>query len=354
MSFTKRLSMTIGAVLLVLVILSSLIAGCAKPGPTATEPITWRFSTCQSANSWEFTVGFKNFCDAVQQRSGGRLIINPYAMGELGIDPKNYLDVVKSRGLEMVAGSSAYYAASVPVLHLVDLPGLNSGVADKVIDDKEKNVDIIWPKFAKDLEDTYNAKLLMAPPWPMCWLSTKKEIPDLLDMRGLKIRAPSVTMQQQIINLGGDSFYMPGSEIYPGLEKGVIDGVVTSLNYVVDFKFYEQLNYVYMVPLGHGFIPIVVSIDAFESLPKDIQNIVIDELERVYPEFIDWAKRTDSEGIAFVQQHGVEVVYPTQAQLNEWRERAIKPIWDESYATYTPEIKELFTKCTKAFGITYP
>ena len=219
----------------------SLIVMCALLATTfilpssvlcASKATTWRFSTNQNQpTSYQFVKGFKPFTESVAKLTDRKLLIHLYLIGELGLDAKDFLGVIKANGIDMGEGSSSYYSKTIQMMYMLDLPGLASTIQDKV-----KMFDYARPDLEKELAERFNAKLLFMAPWPGTFVVTKKEVPNILNWKGLKIRASATSAQDQIIRCGGDSFYMPGSELYSGLEKGVIDGVISS----IDWLFFKK------------------------------------------------------------------------------------------------------------------
>jgi TRAP-type C4-dicarboxylate transport system substrate-binding protein len=214
-------------------------------------------------------------------------------------------------------------------------------------------LDLSRADLEKELAARYNAKLLFLAPWPGTFVITKKEVPNLLDWRGIKIRASATPAQDQIIRCGGDAFYMPGSEIYSGLDKGVIDGVISSIDWFLQFNLQEKVKYLYMLPFGIQFFFGAANLNAFNALPGDVQAIVLDEGKKMERVFIEEANKVNSSGAEAFKKAGVKVVYPSSAELSQWREKAQMPLWKSAYSSWRPETVALFNKITKALNIAY-
>lgn len=336
----------------------SLIVMCALLATTfilpssvlcASKATTWRFSTNQNQpTSYQFVKGFKPFTESVAKLTDRKLLIHLYLIGELGLDAKDFLGVIKANGIDMGEGSSSYYSKTIQMMYMLDLPGLASTIQDKV-----KMFDYARPDLEKELAERFNAKLLFMAPWPGTFVVTKKEVPNILNWKGLKIRASATSAQDQIIRCGGDSFYMPGSELYSGLEKGVIDGVISSIDWFLQFNLQEQVKYLYMVPFGIQFYFGVVNLDAFKSLPADVQKIVMDEARKIEPILIEEANKVNSNGAEAFKKAGVKVVYPNKKELDKWREKAQMPLWGSAYKSWRPDTLALFNKITKALDINF-
>jgi TRAP-type mannitol/chloroaromatic compound transport system substrate-binding protein len=96
------------------------------------------------------------------------------------------------------------------------------------------------------------------------------------DLKGLKLRAPEGLVQQVFAAAGAAPVNLPGSEVFTGLSKGVIDAA----DYTV-FSTNQQngLNDIATHPVQPGFhslplIDISVSQKKWDKLPMDLQEIL--------------------------------------------------------------------------------
>lgn len=75
---------------------------------------------------------------------------------------------------------------------------------------------------------------------------------------------------------------MPFNEVYTALQQGLVDGMVTSLNVAVTFKFYEACKYVVQNEFGLGLDKLMVAQRVWDRFTPEQQGIVqstFDELE---------------------------------------------------------------------------
>jgi TRAP-type C4-dicarboxylate transport system substrate-binding protein len=229
-----------------------------------------------------------------------------------------------------------------------DLPGLASTIDDKVV-----MFDIVRDRFSDILSERYNVKLLFMAPWPGTFVITRGEVPNVLDWSGQRIRASATPAQDQIIASGGDSFYMPGSELYTALEKGTIDGVITSIDWMIQMNFYEQVEYLYMLPFGIQFYFGVCNLDAFNDLSTAAQDVLVEEALRMESVLVAEAKKVNDEGVQTFRDNGVEVIFPSAAVLAEWQANVQMPLWDRAYPTWSRETQDLFKEIIDELDLEY-
>ena len=127
-----------------------------------------------------------------------------------------------------------------------------------------------------------------------------KEINDISDFKGLKMRIPG--LGGQVLNaVGGTQVLVPGGEIYTNLERGVIDATEW-LGPFHDYKmgFHEIAKY-YYAPGWHEMgttLETIVNKEKYENLPEHLQVIldvaidstrawVLDQFEYRNAEFLE-------------------------------------------------------------------
>ncbi|MBE0590950.1 MAG: TRAP transporter substrate-binding protein, partial [Gemmatimonadales bacterium] len=100
------------------------------------------------------------------------------------------------------------------------------------------------------------------------------------DMKGLRIRHPGGLMGELYISsLGASPMTVAGAEVPVALQQGVVDGLVTTPIHYHDARWHTK----YMsLPFYAGYgLPFAASMRWWKSLPKDIQDIL---LNKVIPE----------------------------------------------------------------------
>ena len=105
---------------------------------------------------------------------------------------------------------------------------------------------------------------------------SKKPLDGVEDLKGLKMRAPEGLVQSVFAAAGASPVNLPGSEVYTGLSKGVIDAA----DYTV-FSTNQSagLNEVAPHPVYPGFhslplLEIAMNLKEWNELPEDIQAIM--------------------------------------------------------------------------------
>jgi TRAP-type C4-dicarboxylate transport system substrate-binding protein len=119
------------------------------------------------------------------------------------------------------------------------------------------------------------------------------------------------------------------SAVPEALQKGVVKGQFTSLEVMKDFKFAEITKYVTMTDTVIYPFSVVMNMDKWNSLPKDVQK-VMDDLAQEHAEWtgaymdkhiiesMEWSKTTQ----------GVEVIELSKEERARW-DKLLEPITAE-------------------------
>jgi TRAP-type C4-dicarboxylate transport system substrate-binding protein len=105
----------------------------------------------------------------------------------------------------------------------------------------------------------------------------KKAILTLADFAGKKLRINGTELERQkMAKLGASGVGMPLSEVVPALDQGTIDGTISGLSVFVAFKMNDLLKTITVT--NDTFINsiVVVSKAWLDTLPPDLQKIVVD------------------------------------------------------------------------------
>lgn len=105
-----------------------------------------------------------------------------------------------------------------------------------------------------------------------------KAVRSIADMKGLELRTAGVG-SDVVKLLGGIPVGMPAVDTPEALQKGVVKGVVSSLDTLKDFNFAAYCPYTTMFRLHVVGFAVVMNKKTWNSLPPDVQK-VMEELGR--------------------------------------------------------------------------
>ena len=270
----------------------------------------------------------QEWCKEIEKRTNGRVKITYFAGNTLTPPTQTYDSVVK--GIADIGQSLVAYAPGrFPLTEVLGLPlGYTSGEqATKLCNDYYK-------KFKpKEFDDS---KIMYIHGHPPGLFHTKKEIKGVDDIKGLRIKV-NVENAAIVSAMGGIPVTLPITETYEGLQKGLIDGVILPIEPIKGWKLADVLKTTIVYNAMSYTAPIFVTMnkDKWNSLPKDIQEII----EKVNEEWVEkQAKLWDvlnKESEEFAVQKGIKIIKVSpevQAQTAE----KMKPVM----ADYVKSMKE--------------
>lgn len=159
-------------------------------------------------------------------------------------------------------------------------------------------------------------------------IMSQKAVRNLDDLQGLSLRG-SGGAAQVLAAWGANPVGMPMPATPEALQKGVVKGLFSSLETLKDFKFAEMCPYVTVTNTAIYPFAVVMNIDSWNALPKDVQK-VMDELVREQSawtgdymdnhvtESVQWSKKT----------HQVEFIELNAKEKASW-DQQLQPLTDK-------------------------
>lgn len=160
-------------------------------------------------------------------------------------------------------------------------------------------------------------------------MSANKPLLHPADFKGLKMRImSSKVLDDQMRVLGANPQVMAFSEVYQGLQTGVVDGTENPPSNLFTQKMYEVQSDVTMSNHGYLGYAVIVNKKFWDGLPADIRT----ELEKAMAEATAFeknaAQRDNDLALEAVRKSGKTKIHElTDAEQAEWRQ-ALLPVQD--------------------------
>lgn len=236
------------------------------------KTIRWKMTTTWPPNFPVVGEGCKMLAEWVKKMSGGRMEITVFGGGEL-IPALEGFDAVSNGAVEMNHGAAYYWAGKVPASQFfAAVPfGMNAQQMGSWIisGGGQKLWDELYAPFDLKPMICGNTGVQMGG-----WFN--KEINDLEDLQGLKMRIPGLG-GKVLSKAGGTPVLVSGGEIYTNLERGVIDATEWIGPYH-DYKMgFHQVAKYYYYPGWHEPGPVlemIINQSKFNELPGDLKEII--------------------------------------------------------------------------------
>ncbi|MBD8893208.1 TRAP transporter substrate-binding protein DctP [Roseibium litorale] len=178
--------------------------------------------------------------------------------------------------------------------------------------------------FMDDIKKIVNdaGVVVIADAWLAGAFASKKQCitsPDTI--KGQVTRAAGPAFEQMLVGAGGSISSMASSEIYTGLQTGVLDAANTSSGSFVSYRLYEQticLTKPGANALWFMYEPILMSKRSWDKLSKEQQDALMAAGKVAQDYFAGEAKGLDDKLVEAFSKAGVEVVEMSADDYNAW------------------------------------
>src|SRR5512143_34232 len=316
----RRNPMRFRNVLPLLAGLSLLATLLPAPVPAAeAKAITLTYANFPPAPTFP-CVQMEHWAGEVEKRTGGKVKVQTFPGGTL-LPAKNILDGVISGLADIGNFAMSYQPGRFPVSEVVDLPlGFTSAkVASLTL------YDLVEKYQPKEFEKVKILTLFTCPPTNFM---TRTPVKSLADLKGMELRVAG-TNAEVVKRLGGIPVAMPQSETPEAIQKGVVKGMVSSMEILKDFKFAAYTPYATVANLPVVSFAVVMNKARWDSLPADVKD-VLDGMRR---EQAEWTgKYVDdhvTEALAWSKANYQHQLFQLSAADHEKIDSLLKPMTDE-------------------------
>lgn len=253
------------------ILASALVVAATTAAPAGAADYDWKFQSFWQATSTNQKV-FQNFAANVKNMSGGRIEIDPLAVGSI-VPPGEMLDAVKNNIIQGMNGGTGYFVNKDPAFGL--LADLNAGYENPYQQEMW-----FWQgggiELARELYAKHGAYYLGPVMWGAESIPTKKPLHSIADFKGVKMRSPEGMAASIWSKVGVGVSTLPGTEVYTALERGKIEatdwgtlGMNDELGYnkIAPYAIYPG---VHSMPSGD----LAISLKVWDKLPADLKAIL--------------------------------------------------------------------------------
>lgn len=251
-----------------ILVLSCLVL-LASAVSASCEGLTLTYANFPPAATFP-SVQMERWAKEVEKRTGGKIKVKTFPGGTL-LGAKNMLEGVTAGTADIGNFAMSYQPGRFPVSEAVDLyHGFSSSlIASQVL------FDLVEKYKPKEFEKVKVITLFTCPPTNFM---TAKPVSSLKDLKGTELRVAG-TSSDVLKRLGGVPVAMPQSETPEAIQKGVVKGMISSLEILKDFKFAAYTPHATIVNLPVVSFAVVMNKAKWDSLTPDVKK-VIDELAR--------------------------------------------------------------------------
>lgn len=327
-----------------IVLVVALILMLSIPAIAANNVIKWKVQGFVPAGML-FHDTLVRLADEVKRVTSGRLVWEIHPAGSL-VPPFEGLNAVSHGVYQANFGYSAMWVGKIPASPLfTSIPG-----GFNVVDMQLWLEEFGGKELYQEMYDKYgfNVKVFPAAPITMeDFMWAKKPLRTLEDFKGLKMRMMPL-MGDVLAKHGFSVIFVPGGEIMPNLQRGVLDAAEYSVPaFTKDLGIWEVCKYV-ITPGVHqptSGVELIVNKKAWESLPEDLKPMVEAAIGTMRLKNWLYMEKQNLDAIKFFKEKGiteVQMAPETIQTFNQWareyldelaaKDEFFKKVWDSQKA----------------------
>lgn len=245
----------------------------------------------------------------VEARTQGKVSVQTFP-GSTLLNAKNMFEGVQQGIADIGCLCMSYQPGVFPMTTVVEQPvGFTSSkAATAVLFD-------LWKKYQP--KEFANVKVLALFATAPTNIMSTQAITSLKDLNGLELRA-SGGAAKVLELLGAVPVSMPMSETPEALQKGLVKGLLSSLEVLKDFNYAESCRHVAVINAQVYPFAVVMNKDKWDALPQDVQK-VFDDLAKEQSLWTgEYMDKHVTEAIAYAKEKYSESIYDfTPAQLQK-------------------------------------
>ncbi|MBW1802648.1 MAG: TRAP transporter substrate-binding protein DctP [Deltaproteobacteria bacterium] len=195
------------------------------------KPIKLKVSVAYPAKHPLTVKGFGEWAKKIEEKTGGKVKVTLFPGGTLSKVRENY-DATISGVCDISMYVPAYAAGRFPLSNAMNLPMLfpSSAVASQAAWDLYGK----FPEIAKEYHETQLLFFYFTPPYEIH--TVKKAVNRMEDLKGLQIRTAGPISAKIMAAFGASPVAISMPEAYMGLQKGVLNGLVSPYGPMRGFK----------------------------------------------------------------------------------------------------------------------
>ena len=272
--------------------------------------------------------GAQRFKELAEERTKGRVKVEVYPNSQLYKD-KEEMEALQIGSVQMLAPAvSKFGPLGAKEFEVFDLPFIfKDTAAFRAVTDGPVGADLFMklePKGIKGLAYWDNG---------FRGMSANRPLHVVADFKGLKMRiVSSKVLEAQMRALGANPQVMTFSELYQGLQSGVVDGTEgVPSNYFTD-KLYEVQKHLTLSNHNHLAYAVVTNKKFWDGLPPDIRATLEGCLRDATNYANAIAATENAVALDKIKASGKTNVYtPKPEEINEWK-KALMPVHREMEA----------------------
>jgi TRAP-type C4-dicarboxylate transport system substrate-binding protein len=322
---------------------------CALPQRSAAQQYTIKFATLATEGSTWISV-FREYDAAIRKESGGRMGFKIYA-GTQGED-KDVMRKIRLGQLQSAGITGVGTGEISPKLRILDAPFLFQNYAE---------VDYLHSVMASELEQEFLNNGFVLLGWAevgFVYVYTNTPVRSIEDMKGVKMWMweGDQIAEAAFRALGIKPIPMSVVDVLTSLQTGLINGAYTSPLAALALQWNTRVKYMMGTPLADASGAVVISKKKFDTLPADLQEILLRNGRKYMAELTQKSREENAASIQTLKKNGIQWIEVTDKRtLQEFqrtgriaRQSLVGTLYDQAFLDRVEKILADFRATRRA------
>jgi tripartite ATP-independent transporter DctP family solute receptor len=276
-----------------------------------------------------YHLGAIRYSELIAQRTQNKVKIDVYPSTQLG-NERDMVEGLQLGTIDLVVTSTGPLGGFVPRMFVVDLPFL--------FRDREHAYKVLDGPIGRELLDAFSAKGMRGLAF---WENGFRQMTNSVrriekpeDLKGIKIRTMENKVHLSAFRaFGASPTPMAWSEVYTALQQKTIDAQENPIAIIYFQKIYEVQKYLALTGHFYSPTPLLMSLKAFNNLPKNIQKIMLDTAMECATYERNLLRDNEAKQLAEIKAKGMQVTLPNKKPFLD----AAAPVYKEFESQFGKE-----------------
>ena len=322
-------------------LLTATLTGALSVSAFAAD-YTFKFQSSDPSGDKNFQIQ-KEWIERVELMSGGRIKINLLPVGSV-FKHTETLDGIKMGILDGQITATEFFSGKDAAFGLI-------GNTVGAWSDTSQLLQYInyggGYELMNELYAPYGVKFIGGSTTGVESFVSRVPLNGVEDLKGLKLRAPEGLVQRVFAAAGAAPVNLPGSEVFTGLSKGVIDAA----DYTV-FSTNQKagMNDIATHPVQPGFhslplIDVSMSMKKWNKLPEDLQEIMTTSVRDFANDITTQLRIADQKAVKAAQEDPNITIHDWSAEERKKFRAIARTQWEE-FAKQSPNAQKVYDSVT--------
>lgn len=272
--------------------------------PVQAQEYTIKFATVAPIGTTWMNV-MQEYDAVIRKDSGGRLGFKFYAGGIAG-DEKDVLRKIRIGQYQAGGFTGVGMGEIAPEVRILDTPFLFHNTAE---------IDYIYKKFTPEFSEAFEKGGFIFLGWAeagFVYVFTQKPIYSVKDMQNVKAWMwegdPIAEVAFKVLKLAPIPLSI--TDVNSALQTGMINCVYAPPLAIIPLQWFTKTKYMLDVPLANSSGSVLISKKYFDSLPEDLQQILVKNGQIYLPKLTELSREDNKKAITTLESKGIIITHP--------------------------------------------